>query len=125
MNTFSWYRIFGTICFLLCFNISAFSQTPDYSSYEISKKYKKDNNFILAYKHLLIFKFSNIERLNKPENAEALKKLDLQIKELEEHLMQNYAWYDIKKSRGFSDKQLDSTLKNQSKKIIFKDINIQ
>jgi hypothetical protein len=125
MSTPKLHVLYMTAAICFCLHQSASCQSPDYSSYEIAKKYKKDNNFVLAYKHLLIFKFSNIERFNKPENSNALNQVDTQIKQIEEYLSQNYAWYDIKKSRGFSDKQLDSTLKNQGRHIKFDDIAIQ
>lgn len=117
-------RVFIMLFLGLAFSYNLFSQTTDYSSYEIAKKYRKENNFVLAYKHLIIFKFSNIDKLNEPKNAETLTKLEKQISEVEDYLKQNIAWYEIKKSRGFSDKKLDSLFKNQATEIQLESIKI-
>lgn len=117
-----------TFCILLVlvtsllFSKNALSQDAvDYSNYGIAKDYIKHNSFILGYKNLLIFKYTNLTRLNKPENVNALSRINKQIEDVEDYLSQNYSWYDIKKSRGWSDVKLDSTLKNQSKNIILND----
>ena len=89
----------------------------DYSSLELAKVYQKEKNYVFAYKHLLIFKFTNLERLMKPQNKSVLVTLDKNIEEFEQLLKQNISWYDIKRSRGFSDKAMDSTFKAQSFKM--------
>ena len=118
----------AVFCIALLFTTSLlFSQkvlsqdVVDYSNYNIAKDYIKQNSFILGFKNLLIFKYTNLNRLNKPENANALNRINKQIEDVEDYLSQNYSWYDIKKSRGWSDEKLDATLKNQSKNIILND----
>src|ERR1700723_654264 len=101
-------------CFL--FSEKALSQEAvDYSNYNLAKDYIKQNNFILGYKNLLIFKYTNLARLNRPENAGALNKVNKQLEDIEDYLSQNYSWYSVKKARGWSDEKLDSTLKNQGR----------
>ena len=112
--------------FLISMEISqAQTKEPDYSSYDISKTYFKDKNYLFAYKYLIIFKFTNLQLLTQSVNKDALSQLDRQIGQMEDYIRQNVGWIDLKRARGFSDHQVDSALKDQSKKIEFRPIEIK
>jgi hypothetical protein len=100
------------------------TKEPDYSSYNIARQYQKDKNFLLSYKYLIIFKYVNLERLQKSVNQNALIQLDNQIGQLENYLSEKEALIDIKNARGFTDHQLDSLFKVQKKELIFKEIKL-
>ncbi len=118
LKSFRLYAVLITACLLYQ---PTLGQQVDYSSFEIAKKYQRDNNMLMAYKHLIIFKYTNINLLNRQENFNALKMLDAQIRQVEDYLQQDARWYVSKKSYGFSNAQLDSVLKEQRKNIIFRD----
>jgi hypothetical protein len=119
------YAIIISVSVLLMYSAIVVGQEVDYSSYEIAKKYQRDGNSLFAYKHLLIFKYSNLERLRKPENRPTLKTLDNKIEEYENLLQQNVSWFEVKKYRGFSDVELDSALNTKLKKITLENIKVQ
>lgn len=101
------------------------SSAQDYSGYEIAKKYNKEHNYLLTYKYLVIFKTTNLGRLNKSENAESLRALDAQISKLEDLLSQNINWYQLKKVRGWSDIVLLDSLKTRNRQFQFEAITIK
>ena len=106
--------------YLLCLVI-AFTSTAvlaqDYSSYEIAKMYQKDKDYVLSYKHLLIFEYTNYAILHKSVNNELLRQLEKEISDFESYLKQNETdcSIDIKKYRGFSDDQVDSAFQNRKR----------
>jgi hypothetical protein len=90
----------------------------DFSSYEIAKKYQNDKNYLFAYKHLLIFKFTNLDRLIRPENKNSYSTINKQIAEFEGILQQDIIGYDEIKARGFTKPQFDSIISIKHKKIL-------
>jgi hypothetical protein len=86
------------------------SAAQDYSSYEIAKKFQREHNYVMTYRYLLIFKYSNLDLLQKPANKNTLMALEAKISEFEDFLSQAIALstIDLTKIRGFSDHQIDS-----------------
>ncbi|MFB9844013.1 hypothetical protein [Mucilaginibacter ginsenosidivorans] len=95
----------------------------DYGGLNMARQCIKQNNYVLAYKYLIIFKYSNLQRLQTKENSENLTKLEKQINEIEAYLLENYSWVDEIKIRGFKDAQIDSTL--QALRVHHKKIAVQ
>lgn len=124
MTLFSSFRPYAVLITACLLYGPVFSQSVDYSSYEIAKKYQRDNNILMVYKHLIIFKYANINLLNKQENRESLKALDSQIRKVEDYLQQDARWAITKKNYGFTNAQLDSAIKAQGRNIILRDVII-
>jgi hypothetical protein len=97
---------------LLCLSAITACNAQDYSAYSIAKSYYSDHKYIFAYKFLIIFKTTNLDRLNKPENRATLNALDKEISDLEDLLTQNLNWYSIKSAKGWSDRIVTDSLKN-------------
>ena len=115
-----------TVIMLIGFLVIGFSaRGQDYSAYRIAKSNYNEHNYLLAYKYLIIFKFTNIDRLNKPDNGATLKALDKEIGDLENLLSQNMNWYSIKSARGWSDKSLADSLKNAYSGLKLPEIKIE
>jgi len=101
------------------------ANAQDYSAYNIAKTHLGERNYLLAYKFMLIFKYSNLDRLQKKENAAALNSIDNQISVLEDYLSSNVSWYVIKQSKGWTDQQIQDSSQNQARAIRLKKITIQ
>lgn len=110
---------------LLCLSGIIRCKAQDYSAYSIAKSYYAEHKYIFAYKYLIIFKTTNLDRLNKPENSATLHVLDKEISDLEGLLTQNLNWYKIKSARGWSDKVLADSLKNAYTIIKLEELKIQ
>ena len=114
-----------TTVILLCLFATTKAKAQDYSAYSIAKSYYTDHKYIFAYKYLIIFKVTNLDRLSKPENRATLNALDKEISDLEDLLTQNLSWYSVKSAKGWSDKALADSIKNSYTTIKLEDLKIQ
>jgi hypothetical protein len=101
------------------------AEAQDYSSYNIAKKFLGERDYLKAYKYMIIFEYSNMDRLQKIENAAALKNIEKQISQLEEYLTSNVSWYVIKISKGWTDQQVKDSTQNKASEIRLQHITIQ
>jgi hypothetical protein len=116
-------KAFLIILFFVTFSASKlFAQATDYSSYEIAKLYNKKRNYVLCYKYLLIFKYSNLTKLQQSSNNIELLKLEGMISQMEGLLLQSSDFIQTVKVRGFSP--ADSTFKSMDKTITLTNIEI-
>jgi hypothetical protein len=99
----------------------------DYSSYDIALKYQNDENYIMAYKHLLIFEYSNYAMLHQAANSKSLRQLEKQISEYEEFLKESVSncSLSIKSFRGFTDGQIDSLFSRRRKPLIIQPLRLE
>ncbi|BAU53264.1 hypothetical protein [Mucilaginibacter gotjawali] len=126
MKKFPLRLFFFALILLLNYNNGYSQNKPyiDYGGLNMARQAVNDKNYILAYKYLIIFKYTNLQRLKSNENTDCLAKLNNQIDQIEEYLLQNYSLLDVKKIRGFSETQIDSTFKARSQKIIIQNVII-
>jgi hypothetical protein len=99
----------------------------DDTEYKIAKRYQDNENYLLAYKHLLLFRCANLQYLQRPSNKSQLEQLDNYIEEFEVYLGQRLILSPLvlRKIRGYTDHQLDSAFRDRGKSIKLKDINIK
>lgn len=116
---------FGLLLFSLVITSSFRMISGTDPNYELAKKYLQRKQYVQAYKYLLIFKYSNIAKLAKPENSEALTELDQSIIQLETYLSQGAVLIRMSKSRGFTPAELDSAFTIKIDTVKFKDIAVQ
>lgn len=120
--------IFAGLLFLLVFVLTGLSKPkddPDYSSYERAQTYHKNKQYVLAYKYLIIFKYTNLGKLSRPENKDALEQLDSEITDMETYLSQCTVLIRLSRARGFTPAEVDSAITQNVGGIKLKQIAIQ
>ena len=90
--------------------LSANLHAQNNSSYLLAREYQKNEDYLMAYKCLLIYKYTNLNLLQKPSNSAILNKLDATIQSFENWLALRLILSSAtrKKVSGYTDHQLDS-----------------
>jgi hypothetical protein len=92
----------------LSISTSLFGQ--DQLEYDFARECARNHNYLLAYKHLIIYKYTNLRYFEAPANAGSLRQVDGYIASYEEYLGRQVMLSPTERSKvkGYTPGKADS-----------------